>query len=36
MQAGDAGTMRAITYQRYTRFLHIAKHGARRRRRQLL
>ena len=27
MQAGDAGTMRAITRQRYTRFLHIAKHG---------
>ena len=27
MQAGDAGTMRAITYQRYTRFLNIAKHG---------
>jgi hypothetical protein len=25
--SGDAGTMRAITYQRYTRFLHIAKHG---------
>ena len=26
MQAVDAGTMRAIMYQRYTRFLHIAKH----------
>ena len=28
MQADDAGTMRAITHQRYTRFLHIAKHGS--------
>ena len=24
---GDAGIIRAITYQRYTRHLHIAKHG---------
>ena len=23
---GDAGTMRAITYQGYTRFVHIAKY----------
>ena len=27
MQADDAGPLRAITRQRDTRFLHIAKHG---------
>ena len=27
---GDAETIRAITYQRYTRHLHTAKHGGKR------